>query len=74
MRRKKPKVLKVFLAVLESAQNNSADSGKPASRFQSLDRELKVHRTFAHFRSEAAHAQEEPKVRKVSWQFGIGPK
>ena len=32
--------------------------GKPASYLQALDRELKVPRTFAHFRWEAAHAQE----------------
>ena len=38
--------------------------GKPASRLQSLDRELKVPRTFTHFRSDPAHAQEEAQSAK----------
>ena len=37
---------------------------KPASRLQSLDRELKVPRTFTHFRSDPAHAQEEAQSAK----------
>ena len=38
--------------------------GKPASRLQSLDRELKVPRTFAHLRSDPAHAQAEAQCAK----------
>ena len=38
--------------------------GKPASRLQSLDRELKVPRAFAHFRSDPAHAQAEAQSAK----------
>ena len=65
---------KRFLAVWNRPKIVLQTLGKPASRLQSLDRELKVHRTFANFRSEAAHARrQKPKVRKVSWQFGIGP-
>ena len=38
--------------------------GKSASRLQSLDRELKVPRTFAHFKSDPAHAQAEAQSAK----------
>ena len=65
---------KSFLAVWNRPKIVLQTLGKSASRLQSLDRELKVPRPFTHFRSEPAHAQEEPKVLKVSWQFGIGPK
>ena len=42
----------------ESAQTFFLQTlGKPASHLQALDRELKVPRTFAHFRWEAAHTQ-----------------
>ena len=37
---------------------------KPASRLQSLDREFKVPRTFAHLRSDPAHAQAEAQSAK----------
>ena len=43
---------------------------KPASRLEALDRKLKVTRTFAHFRSEAAYAQAEaqsPKSLVALW-------
>ena len=57
------KVLK-FPGSLESAQIVLQTLGKPASRLQSLDRDLKVPRTFAHFRSDPAHAQEEAQSAK----------
>ena len=38
--------------------------GRPASRLKTLDRELKVARTSAHFRSQAAHAQAEAQSAK----------
>ena len=65
---------KSFLAVWNRPKIVLQTLDKPASRLQSLDRELKVPRTFTNFRSDPAHAQEEPKVLKVSWHFGIGPK
>ena len=65
---------KSFLTVWNRLKIVLQTLGKPASRLQSLDRELKVPTTCAHLRSDPAHAQAEPKVLKVSWQFGIGPK
>ena len=65
---------KSFLAVWNRPKIVLQTLGKPASRLQSLDRDLKVPRTFTHFRSHPAHAQEEAQSVKVSWQFGIGPK
>ena len=38
--------------------------GKPASRLQALDRKLNVPRTFAYFRSGAAHAQAQAQSAK----------
>ena len=76
---------KSFLAVWNRPKIVLQTLGKPASRLQSLDRELKVHRTFANFRLECTELsptlgqrqrmrRKKPKVLKVSWQFGIGPK
>ena len=48
---------KSFLAVSNMPKIVLQTLGKPASRLQSLDRELKVPRTFAPFRSDQAHAQ-----------------
>ena len=48
---------KSFLAVWNRPKLVLQTLGKPASRLKTLDRELKVPRTLAHFRSEAAHAQ-----------------
>ena len=56
--------------VLQSPQT----LGKPASRLQLLDRELKVPRTFAHFRSEAAHAQVETQGAKSFLAVSNWPK
>ena len=46
MRRKKPKVRKVSWQFGIGPKKVLQTLGKPASRLQSLDRELKVHRTF----------------------------
>ena len=48
---------KSFLAVWNMPKIVLQTLGKPVSRLQSLDRELKVPRTLAHFRSETAHTQ-----------------
>ena len=48
---------KSFLAVWNRPKLVLQTLGKPASRLKTLDRELKVPRTFAHLSSEAAHAQ-----------------
>ena len=50
---------KSFLAVWNRPQIVLQTRGKSASRLQSLDRELKVPRTFAPVRSDQAHAQGE---------------
>ena len=55
---------KSFLAVLNRPKIVLQTLGKPASRLQSLDRELKVPRTLAHFRSDPAHAQLEAQSAK----------
>ena len=55
---------KSFLAVWNRPKIVLQTLGKPASRLQSLDRDLKVPRTFAHFRSDPAHAQEEAQTAK----------
>ena len=55
---------KSFLAVWNWPKIVLQTLGKPASRLQSLDRELKVPRTFAHFRSDPAHAQAEAQSAK----------
>ena len=55
---------KSFLAVWNRPKIVLQTLGKPASRLQSLDRDLKVPRTFAHFRSDQAHAQEEAQSAK----------
>ena len=55
---------KSFLAVWNRLKIVLQTLGKPASRLQSLDRDLKVPRTFAHFRSDPAHAQEEAQSAK----------
>ena len=47
---------KSFLAVWNRPKIVLQTLGKPASRLQSLDRELKVPRTFTHFRSDPAHS------------------
>ena len=48
---------KSFLAVWNMPKIVLQSLGTPASRLQSLHRELKVPRTFAPFRSDQAHAQ-----------------
>ena len=61
---------KSFLAVWNMPKIVLQTLGKPASRLQSLDRELKVPRTFAPFRSDQAHAQaeaESPKSFLAVW-------
>ena len=55
---------KSFLAVWNRPKIVLQTLGKHASRLQSLDRELKVPRTFTHFRSDPAHAQEEAQSAK----------
>ena len=55
---------KSFLAVWNRRKLVLQTLGKPARRLKRLDRELKVPRTFAHFRSEAAHAQVEAQSAK----------
>ena len=55
---------KSFLAVWNRPKIVLQTLGKPASRLQSLDRDLKVPRTFTHFRSDPAHAQEEAQSTK----------
>ena len=55
---------KSFLAVWNRPKIVLQTLGKPASRLQSLDRDLKVPRTFSHFRSHPAHAQEEAQSAK----------
>ena len=65
---------KSFLAVCNRTKLVLQTLGRPASRFKTLDRKLKVPRTAAEFRSEAAQSgRPKPRVLKVSWQFGIGP-
>ena len=55
---------KSFLAVWNRLKIVLHTLDKPANRLQSLDRELKVPRTFRHFRSHPAHAQEEAQSAK----------
>ena len=55
---------KSFLAVWNRPKIVLQTLGKPASRLQSLDRDLKVPRTFTHFRSHPAHAQEKAQSAK----------
>ena len=55
---------KSFLAVCNRPKIVLETLGKPSSRLQSLDRELKVPRPFTHFRSDPAHAQEEAQSAK----------
>ena len=55
---------KRFLAVWNRAKLVLQTLGRPASRLKTLDRELKVPRTSAHFVSEAAHAQTEAQSPK----------
>ena len=55
---------KSFLAVWNRPKIVLQTLGKPASRLQSLDRELKVPRPFAHLRSDPAHVQEEAQSAK----------
>ena len=57
-------IAKSFLAVWNRPKIVLQTLGKPASRLQSLDRDLKVPRTFTHFRSDQAHAQEEAQSAK----------
>ena len=55
---------KSFLAVWNRPKIVLQTLGKRASGLQSLDRELKVPRTFAPFRSDQAHAQAEAESAK----------
>ena len=65
---------KSFLAVWNRPKIVLQTLGKPASRLQSLDRDLKVPRTFAHFRSDPAHAQAEAQSAKNSLAVWNRPK
>ena len=65
---------KSFLAVWNRPKIVLQTLGKPASRLQSLDRDLKVPRTFAHFRSDPAHAQAEARSAKNSLAVWNRPK
>ena len=63
-----------FLALWNGPKLVLHTLGELAIRLQALDRKLNVPGTFAHFRSDQAHAQREGDiVLKVSWHFGIGP-
>ena len=64
MRRRKPKVLKVSWQFGTRPQILLQTRGRSANRLQSLDRQLKVPRTFAPFRSDPAHAQAEAQSAK----------
>ena len=55
---------KSFLAVWNRPKLVLQTLGRPAGRLKTLDRELKVSRTSAQFRSEAAHAQAEAQSAK----------
>ena len=55
---------KSYLAVWNRLKLVSQILGKSANRLETLDRELKVPRTLAHFRSEAAYAQAEAQSAK----------
>ena len=55
---------KGFLTVWNGPKIVLQTLGKPANRLKRLDRELKGLGTFAHFRSEAAHAQAEAQSSK----------
>ena len=55
---------KSFLALWNRPKIVLHTLDKPANRLQSLDRELKVPRTFAHLRSDPAHAQAEAQSAK----------
>ena len=65
---------KSFLAVWNGPKIVLQTLGKSASRLQSLDRELKVPRTFTTLGQIQRMRRRKPKVLKVSWQFGMGPK
>ena len=65
---------KSFLAVWNGPKIVLQTLGKSASRLQSLDRELKVPRTFTHFRSDPAHAQAEAQSAKSFLAVWNGPK
>ena len=65
---------KSFLAVWNGPKTVLQTLGKSASRLQSLDRELKVPRTFTHFRSDPAHAQAEAQSSKSFLAVWNGPK
>ena len=65
---------KSFLAVWNGPKIVLQTLGKSASRLQSLDRELKVPRTFTHFRSDPAHAQAETQSAKSFLAVWNGPK
>ena len=51
---------KCFLALWNRSKLVMQTLGKLAIRLKALDRKINVFRLFAHFRSEAAHAQAEP--------------
>ena len=65
---------KSFLAVWNRPKIVLQTLGKPGSRLQSLDRELKVPRTFTHFRSDPAHTQAEAQSAKSSLAVWNRPK
>ena len=65
---------KSFLAVWNGPKIVLQTLGKPANRLKMLDREPKGRRTFAHFSSEAAHAQAEAQSAKSFLAVWNGPK
>ena len=65
---------KSFLAVWNSPKIVLQTLSKPANRLKRLYRELKGLGTFAHFKSEAAHAQAEAQSSKSFLAVWNGPK
>ena len=64
MRRRKPRVGKVSRHFGIGLNILLLSLGKPTSRLQALDRELKGPQTFAPYRSGTAHAQAEVQCGK----------
>ena len=64
MRRRKPSVLKGFLALWNRPKLDMQTLGKLAISLQALDRKLNVPLTFGHLRSDHAHPQVEAQSAK----------
>ena len=64
MRRGRPRVLKVLLALRNRPKLVLQTLGKLVIRLQALDRKLNVPGTLGHFRSDQAHAQGEAQSSK----------